>query len=178
MCKKQTVQKKESLLGSTRTRLSSALVVVTAMMTRVGKHPNLASKRAKNKQFGSSRDDRRRRVSPAFVFHEQARRKPNNRNRKTGNEKPKIESRNRKVEHGKPNTQNRTRKTEHGTPKTKVPKRVLPRSSPMPSDDHVVVRFETCPQVTVFAGMDTADRTPKSENKGAKEDCSAVFFNG
>lgn len=68
MCKKQTVKKKESLLGSTRTRLSSALVVVTAMMTRVGKHPNLASKRAKNKQFGSSRDDRSGVLAPPSCF--------------------------------------------------------------------------------------------------------------
>ena len=101
--------KKEVLVASIRPRPSSTQVMVTDMTTRVGKHPNLASRQAKENQFGSSRGGRRR-VGRFRVAET-----------KTENGTPK-----RITENGKSITANRKkakRKTENGTPKTEPKKK-------------------------------------------------------
>lgn len=104
-CTKQTMAKKEGLVASIRPRLRSAQEMVMDMTTRVGKHPNLAGRHAKQKQFGSSRGSKRR--VGCFRAAQTENGKLN-----TENGQPRTENRKTKNE-----TKNRKQNTENGTPK-------------------------------------------------------------
>lgn len=102
-CTTQTMAKKEGLVASIRPRPSSAQVMVKDMTTRVGKHPNLASRQAMTARSGAVRAAGS--VSIVFVLQKL----------KTENGSPIMENRSQKIEkrrNAKQTTEHQKRKTE------------------------------------------------------------------